>query len=258
MLKNIEKLQSERQENLSSLHEQKLQVENEISDLRVKIDDHLDKMQSQIINDLHENERREHERITSVLQSLSVQSLEVNQLKENIAAVKEHASDLQAFLLLEEIESRSNETCKKLIDMTESGDFDYSKLKHQEQKATGFSDSAFVYFGKIVTELSPTTIKLMARKEKQAQLPVDVLTSYSIKSLSVKLNRTINTGCQTTRGCVILPSGKSFFTCYYNDSIACFNKMGKRQFTKFLTPSCAVDISYSEDMNKIFISSGGS
>ena len=98
LIETIGKIRQNRETNASAVKEQKILVENEIRELRTKIDKHLDKLQESLMKELTEKENGITIETRELLVSLDEKQKELTEHQTNIVNIKKHASDLQTYL----------------------------------------------------------------------------------------------------------------------------------------------------------------
>ncbi|CAG2208708.1 unnamed protein product [Mytilus edulis] len=101
---NIGKIRQDRQKNQLTLSETRKQIEKEIAETRIAINNHIDKIQTDIIKELCASEDKESRKIGQLLISLEEKQQEILSLQESISDIKQNASDLQTFLSMKRIE----------------------------------------------------------------------------------------------------------------------------------------------------------
>ena len=104
MIENISKIRQNRETNSSSVKEQKGIIENEIQELRTKINTHLDKLQEDLMKQLTEAEKQVTDETRELLVSLDEKQKELTEYQTNVVNIRKYASDIQTFLALKQIE----------------------------------------------------------------------------------------------------------------------------------------------------------
>ena len=83
---------------MSEIRQHRQIFHDQVKQMRVKINSHLDTLEQNILKDLDYAEDKIKSKIDNLLKQLSEQSKTVEGIQRDIAAVKEYASDLQTFL----------------------------------------------------------------------------------------------------------------------------------------------------------------
>ena len=122
MMENILKIRQNRENNSGTVTEQKRIIENEIRELRGKINNHLDKLQGDLMNKLTEAVTIVTRQTSELMVSLDEKQKELNEYKTNMVNIKQYASDLQTFLALKQIGSdvEAQDTCLHGLVNTDS------------------------------------------------------------------------------------------------------------------------------------------
>ena len=113
MIENIHKIRQNRENNSGTVTEQKRLIEQQIRELRGEINNHLDKLQEDLLNELTEAETIVTRRTSALMVSLDEKQKELNEYKTNMVNIKQYASELQTFLALKQIGSdvEAQDTC---------------------------------------------------------------------------------------------------------------------------------------------------
>ena len=104
MKHNIDIAVKYRERNLASIRKQQQHYSDEIKQIRVKINSHLDTIEQRIMGDLIDVEENVKLQIENLLSELSKRSDTMNEIQGTILALTEYASDLQTFLVSKSIE----------------------------------------------------------------------------------------------------------------------------------------------------------
>ena len=100
LIENIGKIRQNRETNSSTVKEQKRKriIENEIQELRTKINTHLDKLQEDLMKELTEAEQQVTTETHELHLSLDDKQRKLTEYQTNIANIEKYASDLQTFI----------------------------------------------------------------------------------------------------------------------------------------------------------------
>jgi hypothetical protein len=98
LIKTIGKIRQNRETNASAVKEQKILIENEIREMRRKIDKHLDKLQEGLMKELTAKENGITVETRELLVSLDEKLKELVEHQTNIVNIKRYASDLKTYL----------------------------------------------------------------------------------------------------------------------------------------------------------------
>jgi Skp family chaperone for outer membrane proteins len=123
IIENIDKIRQNRETNSSAVKEQKRIIENEIQEMRTKINNHLDKLQDDLMKELTEAEKQVIEDAREVLVSLDEKQAHLTEYQTNIVNIKKYASDLQTFIAVKQIgkEVETQDTCLQSLVNSDNG-----------------------------------------------------------------------------------------------------------------------------------------
>ncbi|XP_071121279.1 uncharacterized protein [Mytilus edulis] len=256
---NIEKIRKKRQNNLDTLLETRKQVEKEIQKTRIAINNHIDKIQADVIKELYALEDKESKKIRQLLNSLEEKQQEIEILQGNMSDMKQHASDLQTFLSMKRIEKEVTGKDEYIRSISCKENLKNIVLSFNINTAVQNLISGISNFGKIMVESIPSGIELTTRKQKQAQIMVTKVPSRSFENINLNLQQTVNILSKYTDTCGIylLPDGRMVFCRLGNCIIIVLNANGSLDFEVTL-PSSSFDVAYITEDNTLAVSSGGS
>jgi gas vesicle protein len=113
MIETISEIRQNRETNSRAVKNQKRLIENEIQELRIKINSHIDKLQEDVMKELTEAEKYVSDETRELLVSLDEKQKELTEYQTNADNIYKYASDLQTFLALKQIEKdmETQDTC---------------------------------------------------------------------------------------------------------------------------------------------------
>ncbi|XP_063399335.1 uncharacterized protein LOC134683956 [Mytilus trossulus] len=250
---NIERIRQDKNGNLKTLSEKRKQIECEIQQVRLNINQHLDKLQEDFISELHETEIREKTKIHLLMKALDEHESKVAEHQENIANIKQHASDLQTVLSLKQLEGDVDENCQFIDSLTESNVLNRVEIKFNINTSLTDIANSVLEFGKVCIDISNSSVNIVKKKQQQAQLIVPKVSSIvPIENIQVKLEQTIKTESPDVRGCCILPNGRTVFTSPGLNKVAVFKPDGSVDFSLGVTE--ANGVAYNIENNTLAIS----
>ncbi|XP_052087114.1 uncharacterized protein LOC127724234 [Mytilus californianus] len=200
---NVERVVEDRKQNLHEIQKQRHKFSDDIKQVRNKINEHLDSLEQRIVQDLYAAETKVKSQIEVLLDKLADNSENINSMQKNISAIKDYASDLQAFLGSKMMET---EIQKHKIFMQSL--FDDGSLRKMdihckiEDKITDVLSTASL-LGEISIESSSPLVVMMTEKETQAQTrSLKHVPSLTINDITMTLQKKIKfsgiTGCTTS------------------------------------------------------------
>jgi len=194
MIENIGKIRQNRETNSSAVKEQKRIIENEIQELRTKVNNHLDKLQEDLMKELTEAENHVTAETRELLESLDEKQKRLGEYQTNIVNIKKFASDLQIYLALKQIEKEveSQDTC--LQPVINSDSLNQTKISYKIDTGLKTITTGIQKFGEIVVESKPCELTFARKKYKHALVMVaDISTRMSVENIQLNLKQKINT-----------------------------------------------------------------
>jgi hypothetical protein len=260
MIENIGIIRQNRGTNSSAVKDQKRIIENEIQELRIKINNHLDKLQENLMKKLTEAETRVTEETCELLVSLDEKQKELTEYQTNVANIKKYASDLQTYLAVKQIEKDVETQDKRIRAIVNSGRINQTKLSYKIDSGLRNITTNIQTFGEVVVESKPFEMNLVRKKDKQAQMMVaDLSPPISVDNIQLKLKQKINIKGKTITGCSLHADGRMVFSCSRTNTVSFINKEGVELFQigKDKTGSETYNTVFIKDYNSVAVSSGG-
>jgi DNA-binding beta-propeller fold protein YncE len=195
--------------------------QDQIKQMRVKINSHLDTTEQNILQELDDTEDKIKSKIDKLLRQLSRNAKTVDGLQSDIIAVKEYASDLQTFLGSKAIEGevRKEEEC--LNTLGEDEHLQQFSLRYNINTKIKDILSTITTFGSVSIETSPPGVVIQKIKDKQAHI-MSAIQHPSVKSINdtkTTLHTTFNipNGNYDTciTGCIVCSNGRMIFVDHY-------------------------------------------
>ncbi|CAG2253552.1 unnamed protein product [Mytilus edulis] len=250
---NMQNIRQHQQDTLSTLKEKRKEIESEIKMIRIKINNHLDNLQEDFMKQLYAVEDKEN----SKYYQLEREEKEVEECQRNIINIKQHATDLQMFLSMKQIEEEVSSKDKFLRSLCQDGDLKQHSIVYEINETIQNIMSDINSFGEVNIEAKPCNIVLSTKKTKQAQIMVPIVQSRSVENILLKIDKTISTQGDFTPGCCFLPDGRLVFTYSKEGTIKVFNLEGSKDFEMEI-PCGAFDIEYISDNKILAVTSGES
>ena len=259
MIENIGKIRQNSETNSISVKEQKRIIENEIQELRTKINNHLDKLQEDMMKELTEAEKQVTTETHELLVSLDEKQKELIEYQTNIVNIKMYASDLQTFIAVKQIEKEVETLDTCLQSLVNSDSLNQTKLSYDIDTGVKNITTSIQKFAEVVVEAKPCETVFVRSKDKQAQMMVAELSPpMPVENIQLNLKQKINTKERNIRGCSLLPDGRMVFACCKHSTVRFINKDGVElfQISKDKTGSNVYDTVYIKDTNSVAVSSG--
>ncbi|CAG2232722.1 unnamed protein product [Mytilus edulis] len=188
------------------------------------------------------------------MKALDEHESKVAEHQENIANIKQHASDLQTFLSLKQLEGDVDENCQFIDSLTESNVLNRVEIKFNINTSLTDIANSVLEFGKVFIDISNSSVNIVKKKQQQAQLIVPKVSSIvPFENIQVKLEQTIKTESSYVNGCCILPDSRFVFTYPELDKVTVVKQDGTVDFV--LNVTAAFGIAYNNEDTTIAISS---
>ena len=259
IIENIGKIRQNRETNSSTVKEQKRIIENEIHELRTKINTHLDKLQENLMKKLTEADKHVTEETRELLVSLDEKQRELTEHQTNMVNIKMYASDLQTLLAVKQIEKdvETKDVC--LQSLVNSDSLNQTKLSYNIDTGLKTITTSIQKFA-VVVESKPCELTFSRKKDKQAQMMVaDLSSSMSVENIHLTLKQKINAKGSFITGCSLLPDCSMVLSCINTKTVSLINKERVELFQigkdKTGYRTYIYDTFYIKDTNSVAVSS---
>ncbi|XP_063405909.1 E3 ubiquitin-protein ligase TRIM71-like [Mytilus trossulus] len=254
LLENFKRVKSDRIKNLKNIKEERDMIAHDIEQTRNKINEYLDKIQDNLFKELDFTEENEGKKIKQLLSSIEENEREITDLQVYLTNIKQHASNLQAFLAMKHIEKQVADKEKSIEFIVRSEDMKTKTLSYvvneNVQNLTEIQN-----LGSIIVDSKSCEVVLTGNKKQQAQMTVPYTESKNIDDIKVKKVMKISLQSKVIRGCAILPNGKMMFCFEDVKKIVAFNSNGTNDFEINLDIQ-PFDLAYIEADNTVAVTSG--
>jgi hypothetical protein len=258
MMENIHNIRQNRENNSVTVTEQKRTIEQEIRELREKMNNHLDKLQEDLLNELTEAVSIVTRQTSELMVSLDEKQKELNEYKTSMVNIKQYASDLQTFLALRQIGRDTEAQTECLHALVNSDSLKQTKITCNIDTSLKNLTTSIQSFGEVVVESKPCELTLVRKKDKQAQIMVADLSPMSVDNIHLNLKQKVNTKGKDIGGCSLLPDGRMVFSCREKIIVTFLNKEGVELFQigKDKIGFRTYDALYIKEDNGVAVSSG--
>ncbi|VDI47070.1 Hypothetical predicted protein [Mytilus galloprovincialis] len=180
----------DRKQNLVEIKNQRQIIPEEIKQVRNKINGHLDGLKQPIHHDVYAAEEKVKTQIEDLLRKLADHTENIDILQTNMSAIKEYASDLQAFIGSKLIEKELKKQEIFMQSLIENDSLQKKDLNCKIKDKISDVLSTVTSIGSIsVTSNSPFVV-LQTDKNKQAQIRIfHRETPTPINDIKMTLNR---------------------------------------------------------------------
>ncbi|XP_071150347.1 uncharacterized protein [Mytilus edulis] len=155
-------------ENLSALEKQKLEAISRVHTMRQSINNHLDKLEESLLDDIRSEFTNLQETIGNIKSEIDSKTDKIEEKQKDFSKMVEFSTDLQTYFGLHEVEKVIKQE-EQFINKLKSAD----KLREKKMKVDCFDlDSAVrctKEFAKLSIYLSPENLQLQTKKESQLQ-----------------------------------------------------------------------------------------
>ena len=165
MIEIIGKIRQNRETNSRGVREQKIIIENEIREFRTQINNHLDKLQEDLMTKLTEAEKQIREETRDLFVSLDEKQKELTEYHKNIVNIKKYALDLQTYLAVEQIEKEVETHDMCLQALLNSDSLNQAKLTLMLDAGLNTISNSIQKLGAVVVESQPGEL-IFARKKR--------------------------------------------------------------------------------------------
>ena len=258
MIENVGKIRQSRETNSAAVTEQKHIIVCEIRELRTKVNNHLDKLQADLMKELTEAETTLTEKTRELMVSLDKKEKELIEYQTTIVNIKQYASDLQTFLAMKQIENDVETLETSIHALVNSDSLNQTNLSCKIDTTLQNITTSIDRFGEVDVESKPCELTFVRKKDKQAQMMVADPPPMSVDNIKLNLKQKINTKGTWMRGCCLLTDGRMVLSSYSNNIVRFINKDGVELFQigKDKTGSRTYDTVYIKDNNNVAVSSG--
>jgi len=258
MIENVGKIRQSRETNSAAVTEQKQMIECEIRELRTNVNNHLDKLEEDLMKELTEAETTITEKTCELMVSLDEKEKVLTECQTNVVNIKQYASDLQTFLVMKQIENDVETLDTSLHALVNSDSLNQTKLSCKIDTTLKNITTSIDRFEEVVVESKPCELTFVRKKDKQAQMMVADLPPMSVDNIQLNMKQKINTKGALMRGCSLLPDGRMVFSCYSKHIVRFIDKDGVELFKigKQKKGFSTYDTVYLKDSNSVAVSSG--
>ncbi|CAG2253896.1 unnamed protein product [Mytilus edulis] len=230
----------------------------EIKQIRVEINNHLDNLEKQILEELREKECQYKESIRKVLLPVKERETIITQCQLNFKNIQEHASELQTYIGMRDLEVTVDENEQYLQLLIDTKGFGHLDLVYKVDTNVQTILNNVKSFGSIEIKnhiSHDSNIELTRAKDKQAQIQV-AADRKTVNNVKLILQKTITTNVNSVRGCCMSRNGNIGFTNHsFKKSLNVFKSDGTLKYATSDYLSFGFDIIFVDDSN-VAITSG--
>ncbi|CAC5404784.1 unnamed protein product [Mytilus coruscus] len=134
---------------------QKIQIFKEIKSVRKSIDDNLDKLESQILDELESKHSMIQSKMEDLVQQVEQRAKQIGHLQEDFSKMTQYATEWQTYVGLREIEKASSQEIKYMEDLESKGNMDKNNLHVNISSALQSILTDVKSFGDISIKIQP-------------------------------------------------------------------------------------------------------
>ncbi|XP_063400050.1 E3 ubiquitin/ISG15 ligase TRIM25-like [Mytilus trossulus] len=172
VVENLQKIKMNRARNLSSLKIYRETIEKEIQTVRQTINEHFNRLERELLKELQTIENDERKKISKILTSVERKEKEIGGLQISLTIIKQHASDLQTFLVSKQIEHVLMDTDSLMKYMQDNSELSDVIISLQTDNLVKGVNENISRYGEIVVHTSQNDLSIVRQKMKQAQATV--------------------------------------------------------------------------------------
>lgn len=209
--RNIKQIRKENEASVSVIHEGKARIEREIQQARIKINEHLDKIQDHTSKELLEVTNKAKKKSSGLNGVINEMERSIVEQQSKIDKVKKDTIDLHGFLSMKSSETELNKMDKTLNSIINDGADGLISINFNLDPAMENLALNTNSFGHVTVEIKP-------------------FLSKSIEEISLDLQKTINTQVKQTEGCCLIENGTSVFSDFLKDRVTVLSDNGEVDF----------------------------
>ncbi|CAG2188695.1 unnamed protein product [Mytilus edulis] len=223
LIENLKTIKLFFSENLSALEKQKLEAMSRVHIMRRSINNHLDKLEEKLLNDITSEFTKLQDAIGNRKSEIDNKTDQVEEKQKDFSKMVEFSTDLQTYFGLHEVEKVIKQGEHYIQDLKSADNlreknmiFDFTDLESTVRGITAL--------GKLSIDLSPANLQLKTKGESQVQSPRNPVLSM-VKPV-IKQRFKMQKHPVSITGCQILPNCDVVFVDQENKSILLFNNSG--------------------------------
>ncbi|CAC5391115.1 unnamed protein product [Mytilus coruscus] len=212
---------------ISTINTQKTKAVDDIRYVRKSINDNLNKLEQDMLNDLESKHSKLKLHMATHMQKLEQGAIQIDQMQSQFTKMTQHATELQMYVGLREIEQTTSQTAKYLEDLESGDSFTEKNLEFKISSALQSIRQDVKSFGDININTTSSTLRLKTGRKHQAQHLVPKVPGIEqIKpSLLTRLKSQIDMKLNIW-ACLILPDGKSIILDHNKKQLLLFSTEG--------------------------------
>ncbi|CAC5398458.1 unnamed protein product [Mytilus coruscus] len=241
-------IMDEKRSNLKHMDEKTTTYQKEIADLRKQINCHLDSLELNINKNLKDKQQKAKTTIEGFISIIDSKVKNVEKAIDNIDQMKSHATDLQIFLALREIEKDVKRELSYIKELKTKPELKTVDVQLQVSNGLKSLQKDVKVWGEISIKTFDSSVCTEVTTEKQAQMILpgkrrEYVTD--IHSITLKNNTSFKVQCEncSLTGCEIVPDGDLLLVNQTDKTILKYSQSGS-PIKEFKMPWEPYDITY--------------
>ncbi|CAG2186866.1 unnamed protein product [Mytilus edulis] len=203
----------------------------EIRSMRKSINDYLNTLEKEILDDLESKHQKLKSEINIILEQMEQQANQIGHFQNQFSKMTKHATELQIYVGLREIENTTSKAAKYIDDLEKGGQLNEKKLEVSISPVLRSVLEDVKSFGDVHMRTASSTLRLNAGRKDQAQylLPqvsgIDKIKPSFLRKITIAQNmKPINHIYMATS--MILPNGRFLILDNIGKRILLFSNEG--------------------------------
>lgn len=242
LLGNLKSIKNFFSDNLASLQKQKTEAVGKVHKMRQSINEHLDKLEKCLLNDIESEFTKTRDIIGGLKIEIERKSEQIEQKQKDFSNMVEFSTDLQTYFGLHEVEKITKEEEKYIINLKSADNLRKKIMEVNLSLDLESSLKEVTALGKAAIYLSPDNLQLKTKGEGQVQSQQNLFLSQI--NPTIKQTFKIPKRSAIISSCQILPRGDVLFVDRSNKCLLLFNDAGEFVRTVVITENKPSDVCY--------------
>ncbi|XP_052087745.1 E3 ubiquitin/ISG15 ligase TRIM25-like [Mytilus californianus] len=254
MLENIREIKNDRH-NISDIETEKEKQLEEIRQMRLLVNNHLDKLEEKLKIEIEETVRKTTEKIRKTIVLVHETEQKISKNIADLNDIQSYASDLQTFLGMKEMQTRISENEKSMQSLLDDDLLQQRVIKSAVDTNIGNCLSELKVFGSVEILTKQERLSLRKRKNKQAQL-LAVQKQQSIQDITLNQVQTMTSNGGTIRGCCVTTENHLLLTLHSQRKLSLMDFHGSCLVTIPIEIGDSYDVTFLDDNHNVAVTSG--
>ncbi|CAC5399928.1 unnamed protein product [Mytilus coruscus] len=154
--------------NLSNLKDQQVACKERVKEIRLKINHHLDKLEKLVIDEIDTTYKKHKTEVEQVVDGLNERKIKIGTIQNNIGKIKDHASEIQIFLSIQDIQQNLKEEENQMVKI---GQNELREIELSFLPASSCTSGIILEsLGDLKTNIKPADKSFIRQEDSEAQL----------------------------------------------------------------------------------------